>query len=250
MSVLHIAARELKATFTTSLGWLVLLEFLLLTGVFWVIMVEAYVQQSMDLVHNPYAASQLNLTDYLLLPFFGNCTVIVLINAPALAMRLFSEEFKQHTIELLLTSPISAAEIVLGKVLGAVATLGVLLLCTAHYPVSLMLFGEPDPGVLIGGYAGLMVLGSAIIAMGAFFSSWTQSQVAAFTLTFGGALALYVLGMDYSDPHSLQTRLSMATHVADLLRGELRLSDLAYFAGFIGVFLFATHQRLESFRWR
>lgn len=250
MTVLHIAARELKATFSTAIGWLVLTAFLLITGVFWVIMVDAYVTQSHDLVHNPYAAHQLNLTDYLLLPFFGNCTVIVLMIAPALSMRLFSEEYKQHTMELLLTSPISTAEIVLGKYLGGVATLLVMLLCTAHYPISLWMWGTPDPGVLIGGYAALAVLGGAILAMGMWFSAWTSNQIVALVLTFGAALTLYVMALDLSEPDALQTRLSLSAHLTDLLRGELRLSAMVYFAGFIGFFVFATHQRVESFRWR
>lgn len=250
MTIAWIANRELRSIFHTAVGWLVLTAFLLITGVFWVIMVDAYVAQSNDLVHNPYLAQQMNLTDFLLLPFFGNCTIIVLMVSPALSMRLFAEEFKQHTMELLLTSPVSTAEIVLGKFFGAVGYLIVLLLCTLHYPISLLMWGEPEIGVLLGGYAGLLLLGSAIIAMGMLFSSWTENQIVASVLTFGAALTLYILSFNEMDPDALLNKISMSTHVVDLLRGALRLSDLVYFAGLIGVFLFATHQRLESFRWR
>ena len=249
-SIGWIAHRELRSIFHTAIGWLVLTAFLLITGVFWVILVDTYVTQSNDLVHNPYMAQQMNLTDFLLLPFFGNCTVIVLMVSPALSMRLFSEEFKQHTMELLLTSPISTAEIVLGKSLGAVGYLIVFLLCTLHYPITLLVWGEPELGVLIGGYSALLLLGSSIIAMGMLFSSWTENQIVASVLTFGVALTLYILAFDEMDPDALLNKVSLSTHVVDLLRGALRLSDLAYFAGLIGVFLFATHQRLESFRWR
>lgn len=250
MKVIWIAHRELRSIFNTAVGWLVLTAFLLITGVFWVIMVDTYVTQSNDLVHNPYMAQQMNLTDFLLLPFFGNCTIIILMVTPALSMRLFAEEFKQHTMELLFTSPVSTLEIVLGKFLGAVGYLAVLLLCTVHYPISLWMYGEPEPGVLLGGYTGLLLLGSSIVAMGMLFSSFTSNQIVASVLTFGAALTLYILAFNEMDPDSLLNQLSLSSHVVDLLRGALRLSDLTYFAGFIAFFLFATHQRLESFRWR
>ena len=249
MSVLWIAKRELSSIFSTAVGWLVLTAFLLIAGVFWVILVDSYVTQSADLVYNPYAAANLNLTDFLLLPFFGNCTVIVLMLAPALSMRLFSEEFKQHTMELLLTSPISTAEIVLGKFLGAVGYLLVMLICTAHFPISLMLYGDPEPGIFLGGYLGLLLLGSAIISMGMLFSAYTSNQIVASVLTFGCALSLYILSFNETDPTSVLNALSLSSHVIDVLRGALRLSDLVYFGGFISFFLFATHQRLESTRW-
>ena len=119
MKVLHIASRELRSMFSTPVGWLVLCGYLLLTGVFWTYMVENYVLQSQDLVYNPMAAAQLNLTDYLLAPFYGNCAVVLVMMLPAVSMRSFSEEFRQRTMELLATSPVSTAEIVLGKFLGA-----------------------------------------------------------------------------------------------------------------------------------
>lgn len=250
MSVFWIASRELKAAFSTTVGWLVLCAFLLITGVFWVISVDSYVAQTSDIVYDPYAAQHHNLSDVLLLPFFGNCTVILLMMAPALSMRAFSEEFRQHTIELLLTSPITTAEIVLGKYLGALGVLGVMLACTLHYPLMLGLWGTPDWGMLAGGYLALGLLGAAILAIGLWFSSSTSNQVVASVLTFGAALALYVLGWSAMDPDDLQVKLSLSTHLADPLRGEVRLSGLAYFAGLIGVSLFATHQRLESFRWK
>lgn len=250
MTVFWIARRELGSLFGGAMGWLVLAGFLLITGVFWVFGVEDYAMISASAVYNPYDLQGLSLTNNLLLPFFGNCTVVVLMVTPALAMRLFSEELRSHTLELLLTSPISSLEIVLGKYLGAVAALAVLLASTLHVPISLGLLADPDPGVLAGGYTALFLLGSAILAMGMCISAWTSNQVVSLLVTFVAALTLYVVSFSETDPEALLNQISISTHVIDLIRGALRTRDLAWFAGFIGFFLFATHQRLESVRWR
>lgn len=250
MSVLWIAQRELRAVFSTTVGWLVLTAFLLITGVFWVFAVDDYMLQTTSMVYNPYGAQHARVTDNLLLPFFGNCTVVVLMVAPALSMRTFSEELRQHTLELLLTSPVSTGQIVLGKFLGAVGVLGVLLAGTLHCPIGLSLWASPDLGVIVGGYLGLLLFGSAILAMGVWFSVHTSNQIVASVLTFGAALSLYVLGFGEASPDSLSNQLSLSSHVVELIQGNLRASDLVYFAGVIGVCLFATQQRLEAFRWR
>lgn len=249
MNVLFIALRELRATFHSAIGWLVLCGFVLITGVFWVAMVNNYVMQANNLVFNPYGGSPINLSDYLILPFFGNCTIVVLMVAPALSMRLFSEEFKQRTMDLLLTSPITTAEIVLGKYLGVLGFFAILLLCTLHFPASLFYWADPEPGAIIGGYLGLVAFAAAILALGMFFSALTDNQIIALVLTFSASLALYLGSWMGGDPDSVITQLSLATHLEDVLQGLLRLSDVVYFAGFIGFFVFATHQGIESLRW-
>ncbi|MBT3221037.1 MAG: ABC transporter permease subunit [Proteobacteria bacterium] len=249
MNVIHIAFRELRAIFNTVVGWLILCGFLLITGVFWIALVENYVRESNNLVFNPWGAANMSLTDYLLLPFFGNCTVVLLMVAPALSMRLFSAEVKQRTLELLLTSPVSTLEIVLGKYLGAVGFVAVLLATTLHLPISLLYWAEPEPGVLIGGYLALLILSAALIAMGMMYSAMTSSQTVALVLCFATALALYIISWMGEGPDHWATHLSLATHAEDLMKGKLRLSDICYYAGFISFFLFFTHQRVESHRW-
>ena len=250
MKVLVIARREFQAIFHTAMGWLVVCGYLMITGLFWVAMVGNYVSQSNDLVHNPYGATYMTLTDYLVLPFFGNCTVIFIMIAPALSMRVFAEEYKQKTIELLFTSPISTAEIVLGKFVGLLAFVLVLLLATAHYPAMLFWVGNPEIGVWIGGYAALFCLAASLLSVGMLFSDMTSNQIVALVLTFATSLGLYVLSWVGSDPDSLLFQLSISSHLIDLMQGELRLSDMVYFIGFIGFFLVATHQRVESHRWQ
>jgi ABC-2 type transport system permease protein len=250
MKIMVIAGRELQATFNTTIGWLVLCGYLLLTGLFWVAMIGNYVSQANDLVYNPYGAAYLNLTDHLVLPFFGNCTVIFIMICPALSMRVFSEEYNQKTIELLFTAPVSTAEIVLGKFIGLVGFVTVLLLCTAHYPIMLYTVAAPELGVWIGGYVALLVLAAALLSMGMMFSSMTSNQIVALVLSFASSLGLYIVSWLGADPESWLAHISISSHIIDLMQGELRLSDMVYFAGFIGFFLTLTHQRVESHRWQ
>lgn len=249
MSTFTIAWREVRALFATPIGWLVLCGWLLLSGLFWVSMVEGYVLQSRDLVYNPYGASQLTITDHLLGPFFGNCAVVLLMLTPALSMRLVSEEVKQRTLELLLTSPVSTWEIVIGKYLGAMFAILILLIGTVHAPIMLAQWADPDPGALAGGYAGLVLLSAATVAIGLLASAVSANQIVALVLSFAASLSMLALSWLAEDPDGALAQVSLVTHLADLFRGAVRLSDVTYFVALTALALFATHQRLESFRW-
>ncbi|HHO51530.1 MAG TPA: hypothetical protein ENK18_11795 [Deltaproteobacteria bacterium] len=249
MKVLYIAGRELRAAFTTTVGWIVLCGWLEITGLFWVLLVSNYAMESQNLVFNPYAGAYMNLTDYLLSPFFGNCAVILVMVVPALTMRTFSEEFANRSMELLATSPVSTAEIVLGKYLGVLGFVLILLGLTLQYPVSLLRWGSPDWGAIAGGYIGLLLLSSVLLAMGIWFSSLTKNQLVSLILTFVVALGLMVLEWGSRSPDDWMAQLSYMSHLSEVLQGAIRLSDLAYFGGGVVFFLLATHQRMESFRW-
>lgn len=248
MNVLNIAARELRATLNTSIGWLVMAAFLVISGIFWATMVSYYAFESTQ-GGGMYGPSW-DTTDQLLAPFFGNTTVVLLMLTPALTMRVFSEELKQRTLELLLTSPVSTLEIVLGKYLGAFGFVAIMLLGTAYVPISLELMSDPDPGAIAGGYLSLLLLAGAILAMGLLMSAWTSNQIVAVVTTFAAALGMWILSWVSQDPNSVFATISFSSHLTDLTRGMMKVSDLVYFAAFIGFFLFATHQRVDSFRWR
>ncbi|MCB9673479.1 MAG: ABC transporter permease subunit [Alphaproteobacteria bacterium] len=249
MKVFWIARREIEAMFSTTIGWLVLTAYLLVTGVFWFAGVVAYVERSTDLVYNPYGAPEMQLP-MLVSEFFGSCSIVVLMIAPAISMRLFADELKQHTMELLFTSPVSVLEIVLGKYLGAMGFLAMLMLCTAHYPVSLALFGDPHLPSFALGYATLLLMGSVLIAIGMVFSAYTSNQIVASVLTLGASLALFLVSVLADTPDDWQAKIALSSHLSELLTGIVRVSDLAYFVLLTLVALFVTHQRLESFRWR
>ncbi len=249
MNILHIALRELRASFNNTLGWLVLAAWLFLSGMFWATMFSFYLITSADMVSNPYAASQMNFTDYLFAPFFGNVVIVLIFVVPAVSMRLFAEEQKQRTLELLLTSPVSTAEIVLGKFLGAFGFVAIMLAATLYMPGMIEFWGSPDVGAVATGYLGLMLASALILSLGMLLSSMTDNQIVALVFTIVLALMIYILGWVDSDPESFWMRASMLSHMRDFQKGVVNLSDLVYFAGFIGLFLFATHQRVESHRW-
>lgn len=250
MNVLHIAGRELRSTFSTAVGWLVLCGFLLLIGVFWTVGVQMYITESANLVYNPYGAATMTVNNYLLAPFFENNVLFLLMVIPAISMRLFSEELRGRTMELLLTSPVSTLEIVLGKFLGGLGFIGVVVACTIYAPLSLELWTTIEWGVIASGYLGVMLLSGAILAMGMLCSALTSNQIVAFMLSFSAALALYVVGWLDDAPDSWAGQLSVGNHLADLLRGAIRLSDITYYLAFTAFFIFATHQRVETWRVR
>lgn len=251
MKALIIASREFRSLFTTAVAWLVLVGFSFLAGYFWLWVFGNYVSASTDLVYDPYASAQLDIGDHLLAPWFGDLSIVLVMVAPALSMRVFSEELKLRTMELLLTSPVRTVDIVAGKYLGLLGFAAVLLLTAAVGPATLSWFGDPDPGVLASGFGGLFLLSAALLAMGLFFSAMTENQLVSLVLSFAAGLALFILGMyDLDNPDGVLAQVALTGHLDGLFTGAVRRSDLVYFLSFVGVFLFATWQRVESWRWR
>jgi len=251
-NVLTIARRELRHTFATPTGWIALCSFLLITGFFFVLEVRWYAMESMDSAFNPYR-EPMDLGTHLVAPFYGEVSLLLLMISPALTMRLFAEDRRNRALELLLTSPLSTAEIVLGKYLGALGVAGVLVLGTAHYALLLLWIGDPDPGVLLCSHLSMLLLVAAFVAVGLLVSAMTESQVVALVVTLVLLLLFWVLsavGMIGSGPVTdAIADASFFNHAEQLGKGVLRIRDLVYFVTFVAVFLFATHQRVESLRW-
>jgi ABC-2 type transport system permease protein len=251
-NILTIAKRELKHYFATPTGWLALCAFLVITGFFFVLELRWYAMESMESAYNPYR-EPMNLGAHLIAPFYGEIGLILLMICPALSMRLFADDRRQRSFELLLTSPVTTTEIVLGKYLGGLGFAGLLVAATSHYALLLIWVGDPDLGLLASTYLSTFLLVAAFMAVGAFTSSLTQSQVVALVLALVGLLMIWALaavGMVGTGAWSEAiSEASLFSHVEPLGKGVLRLRDLVYYASFIGVFLFATHQRVEGMRW-
>lgn len=247
--VIAIAGRDLRALFATATGWLVLGGFLLLAGVFWIALLEGYVARSQDAIFDPYAAVRSNLTDHLLGPFFGNLTLLLVVVGPAVTMRSFADEVRLHTVELLATAPLHAWQIALGKLLGAWAFVALALLAILWMPLSLYAWASPDPGAIFGGGLAVLLFGLAVCALGTLASSLTDSALVALVLSFSATLALWVAGRIDPDPTSLPSQLSLSQHLVDLVRGAVRLSDVAYFLLLAAWATFATWQRVEAWRY-
>lgn len=252
-NILAIARRELAATFATPVGWISVAFWLLITGYFFSTLVLLYVQQSVDMGFNPYGGMDLDVNEYLIAPLFANCDIILLMICPAITMRLFSEDRKTRAMELLLSSPISTTEIVLGKFLGGLGVVAVLLLCTSHYVGALLYFGNPDPGVIAGAMLAVLLLGAAFVSVGLLASSLTDNQIVAFITGFGLLLLLWVLGWGESIAGGVMKEVlsfaSLMNRMDDMTKGLIHLRDVGFFGSFTAFFLFATHQRVEAYRW-
>jgi ABC-2 type transport system permease protein len=169
-------------------------------------------------------------------------------------MRLFSEEKKSGSIELLLTYPITDAGVLIGKFLAAQLVLLAMLAGTLTFPLFLVFLDDPDLGTLASGYLGLLLMGGAFMAMGIFLSSLTENQVVAAAVSFGAALMFWV--MSWSSSFSgewlgaILRQLSILEHLDSFHKGVLSLVDISFFALFTAFFLFLTLRSVETYRWR
>lgn len=252
-AMLAIARRELHAYFATPLGWVALCGFVLLTGFFFTFALYEFDAYLMEAQFSPYMADHVTVNDWLIPAIFGNWAIILLLATPALSMRIFSEDMKQRSFELLLSSPVSPAQIVLGKYLGAMGFLSVLFATTLYQVGVLFWLGSPDPGVLAASYLAMFLLAASCIAVGMLASAFTTNQIIAFIVSFAALLILYLLGWVGTVVDdgfwSWVAKASVLEHLEQLGKGLLHTKDVAYFILFIALFLFVTIQRIQSFRW-
>jgi ABC-2 type transport system permease protein len=255
-----VAARELRSLFVSPVAYVVLSLFCVLAGLFFVIGVAAFdtwVRQLMQFQAFDQL-QELNLNDQLVANFYDTMSVILLILTPAVTMGLFAAEKTNGTQELLLTSPLTIWDIVLGKFLGAALFVGLLVLLVAAFPLLLFLYGDPEVGKTASGLIGLLLVGWTYTAMGCFASSLTRSQIVSFLITLVLLLTLLLLPAiadlgvvgDAEGLGSALRWISTGAHFQQLLKGLVDTADLAYFAVIIGSMLLLTKASVESVRWR
>lgn len=229
-----VLRKELRGFFLTPLGWAFLASFLFLGGVFFTLGVATTGEASLRAV-------------------IANWAVVLVFCLPMVTMRQLAEEARAGTLELLLTAPVPLGALIVGKWLATVTLCGVLLLSTAPYVGVLYLFGSPDPGALFTSYLGLAACCMAFAAAGLFASSLTTDPMVA---GVGGVLLLLPswladVARDLA-PDALVPwldRISFVAHLRSFAQGVLDTGDLAWFAGFVFVFLFLTWRSLESRRY-
>lgn len=253
-NVWTIARRDFRSYFTTPIAYIVIGVFLLLMGYFFFGHLSEFAQ--MNAMSQFGAARKATLTDAIVRPLYGNMNVIFLFLVPFVTMRLLAEEKKQHTIELLLTSPVTTWEIVLGKFLSAFLFLLVTMACTLVYPAVLFATGNPDPGPLFAVILATLLLVSCYLAIGVFFSALTENQIVAGALTFVASLLFWIIswagrfGSGGSAAGEIFNYLSLIYHWNSLSEGVLNSSDILFFLSFIFVGLFLANRVLDSYRWR
>lgn len=254
VNIFYIFKKELRAYFYSPIAYTVIVIFLVISGYFFSAIVGVYSLYSFQAMQRPGLASGLNITEGIINPLFGNMAVFILLIMPILTMRLFSEEKRMGTFELLMTYPIRDVEVVLGKFLAGISVFAVMLLLTFLYPVLIAWVGNPEIKPFLSAYLGLFLMGSAFIALGVLISTLTENQIIAAVISFGTLLIFWVIGFsaDNVGPTfgSILRHISIIEHFQNFARGLIDTKDVIYYLNFIIFFLFLTLRSLESNKWR
>ena len=251
-NIAAIAQRELNAYFSSPIGYVLVGFFALLFGYFFYAALFFFEQQSMQAGMNPTQA--LNINQMLIGPTFMNTTVIMLLVFPLITMRTYSEEKRSGTIELLLTSPLTDLEIILGKFLGAMLLYVAMLSVTLIHMAVLFAFGDPEWKPIATGYLGLLLMGGCFLSLGLFISSLTKNQIVAAMATFAVFLLLWIInwlsGAVGPTGQAIMQHLSITEHFDDFSKGIIDTKHVIYYLSFIAFGLFLTMKSVDSERWR
>lgn len=248
-----ICRKELGSYFVSPVAWLLLTMFGLIFGFFFWNALGIFVLEGMQMQLRG-ESFPMNVNDQIIRPLLSNVSVVGLFFIPMITMRLFAEEKRNGTIELLATSPVADIEIILGKWLAAVGLYACLLLFTALNFIFLFIYGNPDWKPLAVGYLGLLLQGGLLLAIGAFISTLTKNQIIAGASTFAVCLLLWVLswvsGYDSATWATVLDYCSVITHFESFARGVIDSKDVVFYLSGIYLGLFATARSMESLRWR
>ncbi len=253
-----IYRKEMGHYFVSPIAYVFIGIFLLLSAYFFNVFLQVVSQQAMQMELQGMQfgmPQQVDVPSEVMRAFFGLLSTLILFFTPILTMGIFAEERKRGTMELLMTSPISEAQIVLGKFFASLTLYAIMLLPTASYLAFIFLRSEPTPPwrMLLAGYAGIMLLGGSLLALGEFISSLTENQLIAAVLTFAAFLLLWVLDFGRNASGgvgSVLQYLSVIRHYDDFTKGIVDTSSLIYYASLIVFFVFLTVRSIDSMRWR
>jgi ABC-2 type transport system permease protein len=252
---LTIASKEYKTYFSGPVAYVVAALFTFLMSWMFVQIFFAFAQRSLMMMMQGGGKGGMSLNDYVFGPHFGNVNVVLLIMIPALTMRLFAEEKKNRTLDLLMTSPLTATDIVLGKFLGGLGVVWTILAILAVYPLSASLFAHFDAGPVYTSFLGMALISAVYVSIGVFASSLTESVIIAYFLAFVIELFFWVIGwasqsMDGATAQGVFNYLSIVTHFGDFTKGMIDTSGVIYYLSLVFFFCFLSHRAVESARWR
>jgi ABC-2 type transport system permease protein len=243
-----IARREFKTLFLSPLAWTILAILQFILAFLFLTQVETFTLLQPKLATFDNAPS---LTDITVTPLYGNAAIILLLVTPLLTMRLICEERRNKTLTLLLSAPVSDVDIIIGKYLGSLGLLVVLIAMITLMPLSLLLGGTLDIGKLCANCLALLLLSGAFAAIGLYMSCLANHPIVAAMGAFGALFVLWIL--DWSagladKPSVLFKYLSVLRHFQSLQSGLLSTADLSYFLLFISLFLLLSIRRLHKER--
>lgn len=248
-----IFRKEMRSYFASPIAYLLLTMFAIVCGWFFWNALAYFVIEGMEMQMNGQNFP-MNINEQIIRPLLMNVSVLGLFFVPLITMRLFAEEKRTGTIELLATSPVRDFQIIFGKWLAALALYACMLAFTAINFAFVFRYGNPDWKPLAVGYLGLLLQAGALLALGTFISTLTRNQIIAGAATFGACLMFYVFGWvsgyDTSTWASVLNYLSISTHFGSFGKGVMELKDGIFYLTFIFTGLFFTARSLESMRWR
>jgi ABC-2 type transport system permease protein len=252
-NTLTIWRKELQSYFRSPIAYGVMAFFALIAGYFFYVAVVFFVRMSVQ--SSMMGQSQpMSVNESVVRPLLSNISVIGLFLIPMITMRLFAEEKRSGTIELLVTSPVRDLEIIMGKFLAALTLYAAMLGISLVSMATLFLYGKPDWQPMIAGYLGLLLLGAALLAIGTFVSTCTKNQIVAGVAGFSVCLMLWVLDWLSSFQESVVGKvvsyISVLQHFDSFSKGVIDSRDVVYYLSAIFIGLFLTARSLESLRWR
>ncbi len=253
MNTFTIARKEIESYFRSPIAYGVMAFFALIAGYFFYASVVFFVRRGMEMAMMGQS-QPMDLNEYVVRPLLSNISVIALFLIPMITMRLFAEEKRSGTIELLLTSPLRDWEILLGKFLGAMALYTAMLGISFLSMLLLFAYGKPDWRPLLVGYLGLLLQGAALLAIGTFISNCTRNQIVAGVAGFAVCLMLWILNwvseFGTTIPERILSYIAVTSHFDSFAKGVLDLKDIVYYLSVIFVGLFLTARSMEALRWR
>jgi ABC-2 type transport system permease protein len=250
-NILAIAGKELRSYFASPIAYVIIGLFALLFGWFFYAFLQFFVEESQRAM---MGGGPVNVNDRLIRGVLLNAAVIILFVMPMITMRTYSEEKRSGTIELLLTSPLTDVQIILGKFLGAMGLFAAMLLVTMIDIAILFRLGNPEWKPVVAGYFGLLLMGGCFVSVGLLISSLTKNQIVAGFVTFAVFLLLWVINWlaDSAGPtaRAVLSFLSITDHLDDFTRGIIDTKHIVYYLSFITFGLFLTAKSVDSERWR
>jgi ABC-2 type transport system permease protein len=252
--------KEMGHYFVSPVAYIIVAVFLILTAYFFNRLLALIIQQSFEagLEGGQFGggAPPFDVPSLVMRNFFGIVSTLLLFLTPMLTMSVYAEERRRGTMELLMTSPVTDLQIVLGKFFASFTLLVIMLFPTAIGFAYMLHYSEPSaPWRVLGSeYLGVLLLGAALLALGSFFSSMTESQLIAAMLTFGAILLLWVLDFGSQAGSSALSSsleyLSVFRHYDDFTRGVIDTSNVIFYLSFIVLGVFLTVSSVDSMRWR
>ncbi len=248
-----IARKELRSYFASPIAYVVIGTFVLLFGYFFFALVAFFQQQSLQMSMG-MGQQNMNINQMLVGPLLMNASVIILFFLPMITMRTYAEEKRSGTMELLLTSPLTDWQIILGKFLGAMFLYAAMLGVTLIHVALLFVYGNPEWKPVLTGYLGLLLMGGCFLSVGLLISSMTKNQIVAGALTFAVFLLLWVINWigTFVGPtaQAVLAHLSITDHFDDFAKGVIDTKHLVYYVSFITFGLFLTAKSVDTERWR